>query len=229
MELKHNSLQASDNKGRPSSRSQYLPSSACCDSTAPNSVVQDLDLFPRLSPAVSLHPHDTRGSISYPQVCQSSDVSIQGETIISGLCHRACPELRQTFYPVSLHNDLFGYQCVFLKSFKLADTTWGDAPRNELRRRVWTFPLSCFKTDYYLYWIGQLQTVQFTELTQLQNKKWTSDSMCSVLCCCCIMESVSSMSCLVYKAGFKFCINIQKILQCSIYCKLKMCQDILTL
>lgn len=53
-------------------------------------------------------------STSYTQICQSSDVSIQGETIISSLCHRACPELQQTFYPVSIHNDLFGYQCFFV-------------------------------------------------------------------------------------------------------------------
>lgn len=51
--------------------------------------------------------------VSYTQVCQSLDISIQGETIISSLCHGACPELQQTFYPVSIHNDLFGYQCFF--------------------------------------------------------------------------------------------------------------------
>lgn len=82
---------------------------------------------------------------SYTQVCQSLDISIQSQTIISSLCHGACPELQQTFYPVSIRNDLFGYQCFsFLKSFKWVDTTWGNAWRNELRCNcvdMFTFPL----------------------------------------------------------------------------------------
>lgn len=69
----------------------------CCCAT-------DLDLFPIPSPAVLFHP-----TLLSSSSVHGPDISIQGETIISSLCQRPCPELRQTFYPVSIYNDLFGY------------------------------------------------------------------------------------------------------------------------
>lgn len=79
------------------------------------------------------------------------------ETIISSPCHRACPELQQTFY-------LFGCRCFHPPiSLKWVDTTWGDAWGHVRRSSMWM----CLHHKHTVQ--GLLQMMQLTERLQLWN------------------------------------------------------------